>query len=54
MKVCVKNNLLVRGLYMFYKAYFGIRRSDFGYISVNAKVTPPLLLVPLIVIFMRM
>lgn len=41
MKVCVKNNLLVRGLYMFYKAYFGIRRSDFGYISVNAKVTPP-------------
>ena len=38
----LKKCLFVRGLYMFWKTYFGIRKSEFGYFADNVIVTPPL------------
>ena len=30
-----------RALYMFWKMYFGIRKSKFGYCADNVAITPP-------------
>lgn len=37
----LKQNIFVRGLYTFFKSYFGIRRSQFGYCADNVIITPP-------------
>lgn len=39
----IKGNLLIRGLYMLYHKYFGVRKSRFGFISESVKITPPYL-----------
>lgn len=38
----IKLNTVIRGLYQFYKSYFGIHRSNFGYCAKNAQLFPPL------------
>ena len=38
----LKYNLFVRGLYMLYSQYFGIKRSRFGYMAESVILTPPL------------
>lgn len=38
----IKSNLLIRGLYMLYHKYFGVRKSRFGFISESVKITPPI------------
>lgn len=40
----LKRNLFIRGLYSFYRSYFGNRRSKFGYCADNVTLTPPLLI----------
>lgn len=40
----IKNNIVLRGLYVFYKSYWGIRKSRFGYCADNVILTPPLYL----------
>ncbi len=40
----IKNNTFLRGLYVFYKSYFGIRKSKFGYCAEDVILTPPLFL----------
>lgn len=40
----IKNNILLRGLYVFYKSYFAIKKSKFGYCADNVILTPPLFL----------
>ena len=37
----IKNNRFVRGLYFWYKSYFGYSRKSFGYIADNVILTPP-------------
>lgn len=38
----IKQNTFIRGLYAFYKSYFGIRRSKFGYCADDVLLTPPI------------
>lgn len=38
----LKNNLFVRGVYMFLKSYFGNFRKRFGYCGENVLITPPI------------
>lgn len=38
----LKSNPTVRGLISFYREYFGVRRSKFGYIADNVTLIPPL------------
>lgn len=38
----LKNNTILRGLFVFYKSYFGIRKGRFGYCADNVILTPPL------------
>lgn len=38
----IKNSTFIRGLYMLWKTYFGIRRSQFGYCAESVVLTPPL------------
>lgn len=40
----IKNNVILRGLYIFYKSYWGIRKSKFGYCADDVILTPPLYL----------
>lgn len=40
----IKNNIIIRGIYMLYRQYFGIRKSNFGYIANNVIITPPVLI----------
>lgn len=40
----IKNNLILRSLYILYKSYFGIRKNKFGYCAENVILTPPLFL----------
>lgn len=40
----IKNNIVLRGLYVFYKSYWGIRKSKFGYCADSVILTPPLYL----------
>lgn len=40
----IKNNIILRGLYVFYKSYFGISKRKFGYCADNVILTPPLYL----------
>lgn len=40
----IKNNFILRGLYIFYKSHLGIRKSKFGYCADNVILTPPLYL----------
>ena len=42
LKRTLKDNVFLRGLYIFYKSYFGIRRSKFGYCANDVILTPPL------------
>lgn len=37
----IKNNTTLRGLFMFIRNYFGIRRSSFGYCADSVVITPP-------------
>lgn len=41
MKRIIKNNRFIRGLYFLYNSYFGAKRSNFGYLALNAIITPP-------------
>lgn len=38
----LKKCIFLRGLYMLWKNYFGIRRSSFGYCADDVSITPPL------------
>ena len=38
----LKNCVFFRSLYMFWKTYFGIRKSKFGYCADSVVITPPL------------
>lgn len=40
----IKNNIVLRGLYIFCKSYLGIRKNKFGYCADNVILTPPLYL----------
>lgn len=40
----IKNNLLLRGCYMLYRQYFGLKKSSFGYIADSVIITPPILI----------
>ena len=42
LKRIFKSNTFLRGLYVFYKSYLGIRRNRFGYCADNVVLTPPL------------
>lgn len=37
----ITTNRIIRGMFFFFKNYFGFRRSAFGYISKDVKITPP-------------
>ncbi len=37
----IKNNPTIRGIYILFKQYLGIRRSNFGYCADNVIITPP-------------
>lgn len=37
----IKQYILLRGLFMFFKSYFGIRRHKFGYCAKSCVITPP-------------
>lgn len=37
----LKNNSFIRGMYFFWKSTFLNKKSDFGYISDNIRITPP-------------
>lgn len=38
----IKDNRIIRGLYMLYSNYFGWKHNKFGYIANNVILTPPL------------
>lgn len=38
----IKQNTFIRGLYAFYKSYFGIRRKKFGYCADDVFLNPPI------------
>ena len=38
----LKNCVFLRGMFVFYKSYFGVRKSKFGYCADNVILTPPL------------
>ena len=38
----LKNNRFVRGVYYLIRNYFGHRKSNFGQIIDNQRITPPL------------
>lgn len=38
----IKDIIFIRGLYMFFKTYFGIRRKKFGYCAKSCILTPPI------------
>lgn len=42
----IKRIYWIRGLYVFLKSYFGIRRRKFGYCADTAVLTPPLKISP--------
>lgn len=42
LKSKIKNNRFIRGLYFWYKSYFGYSRKSFGYIANSVILTPPL------------
>ncbi len=44
LKSKIKNNRFVRGLYFWYRSYFGYSRKSFGYIADNVTLTPPLII----------
>lgn len=37
----IRNCMLLRGLYMLWKTYFGVTRSKLGYCADNVTITPP-------------
>lgn len=37
----LKNNILIRGVYVLYMSYFGIRRKKFAYCAKSVVITPP-------------
>ena len=41
LKSKIKNNRFIRGLYFWYKSYFGYSRSSFGYIADDVVLSPP-------------
>lgn len=38
----LKQNVFLRGLYVWYKSYFGIRKSKMGYCADSVVLTPPI------------
>ena len=38
----LKRNILLRGLYVWYKSFFGIRRKKMGYCADSVVITPPI------------
>ena len=42
LKSKIKNNRFIRGLYFWYKSYFGYSKKSFGHIGKNVTITPPL------------
>ena len=42
LKSQIKNNRFVRGLYFWYRTYFGYSRKSFGHIADDVMLTPPL------------
>ena len=40
----IKNHTVLRGLYVLYKSYLGIRKSKFGYCAEHVILTPPMFL----------
>lgn len=40
----IKNCMFIRGLYMLWRTYLGIRRSQFGHCDNSVRLTPPLIL----------
>ena len=42
LKSKIKNNRFIRGLYFWYRSYFGYSRKSFGYIADDVTITPPI------------
>ena len=40
----LKNNVFLRGVYVFWTSYFGVSRNKFGYCDKSVVLTPPLFL----------
>lgn len=38
----IKKNIFLRGLYVLWKEYLGIKKRSFGYIGKNVTITPPI------------
>lgn len=41
-KTILKDNIFLRGFYIFVSSYFGIRRKKFGYCDKSVIITPPI------------
>lgn len=48
----IKNIYWIRGLYVFMKSYFGVRRSKLGYCADSVILTPPINIYPLRNVFL--
>ncbi len=41
LKISVKNNRFIRGMYFLYKSYFGLDRNKFAHIGKDVTINPP-------------